>query len=267
MKILFSTLAVIAFGQLSQAEVTLTVGEINDKRTTGEFFAGLEIALKLSGPELAEAKGMRVNVKSASDDTGKALPEPKNKFRGKDEFEKLQKGMGGRLGKSKDDEFEVKLEFGNPPRAAKAVKEITGSIELLIPSKDPAAVINASLAKDAGKPLDNPALKAAGVEFTLKAPKKSEKKESGGSIFGSDENGISYEIKDPKSMVASVEVFDAGGKKLEPNGHMSGGFGGAKSVTISFSEKPPADATIKIYLVTEKSVISVPLALKNIALP
>ena len=42
------------------------------------------------------------------------------------------------------------------------------------PKTDPASVVTANLAKDAGKPLDQPAMKAAGVEITFKAPKGEE---------------------------------------------------------------------------------------------
>ena len=267
MKSLLHATFAVALAHSAFAEVKLTVGDINDKRTTGKFFAGLEIELKLSGPELATAKGIRTTVKTATDDTGKAIPEPESRFGSKGAFEELQKGFGG-SGDDKADEFQVKLEFGNPPRAAKAVKELTGSIELLIPEKDPAAIISASVAKDAGKPLDNAALKEAGVEFTLNAPGAPGKKESAfGLGGGGGENDIGYEIKDPKNKVASVEFFDASGKKLESNGRMSSGFGDSKAVTVSFNAKPPAGAVVKIYVVTEKSVVTVPFALKEIALP
>ena len=268
MKSLLHATVTLALAHSALAEVKVTLGDINDKRTTGKFFAGLEIEVKLSGPELATAKGIRTTVKSATDDAGKALPEPENRFGSKSAFEELQKGFGGGFGDDKADEFQVKLEFGNPPRSAKAVKEITGSIELLIPAKDPAAIITASVAKDAGKPLDNAVLKEAGVEFTLNTPGAPGKKENAfGLGGGGGENDIGYEIKDPKSKVASVEFFDASGKKLESNGRMSSGFGDSKAVTTTFNAKPPADAVVKIYVVTEKSVVTVPLVLKDIALP
>ena len=263
MKPLLRATFALALAHVAFAEVKVTLGDINDKRTSGKFFAGLEIELKLSGPELAEAKGIRTTVKSATDDSGKALPEPENRFGSKSGFEELQKGFGD----DKADEFQVKLEFGNPPRAAKAVKELTGSIELLIPAKDPAAIISASVTKDAGKPLEDAVLKAASVEFTLTAPGGAGKKNAAFGLGGAGENDINYEIKDPNNKVASVEFFDAGGKKLESNGRMSSGFSDSKSVTITFNAKPPADAVAKIYVVTEKSVVTVPLALKDIALP
>jgi hypothetical protein len=268
MKTLLSISAAAVVAHAAFAEVKLTVGDISDKRTTGKFFSGLEVELKLTGPELLEARGIRTVVKSAMDDTGKKLPEKENRFVS-DGFEELKKAFGGGFGgEKKENEFQVKLEFGNPPRSAKAIKTLSGSIELLIPQKDPASVVSASFAKDAGKPLENPVLKAAGVELTLRAPGAAGKKAGvlgfGG---GGGENDLGYEIKDPNKKVASMEFFDAAGKKLESNGRMSSSFGGAQSVSHSFNAKPPADAVVKIYVVTDKSVITVPLELKDIPLP
>jgi hypothetical protein len=43
--------------------------------------------------------------------------------------------------------------------------------------------------------------------------------------------------------------------------------GGTKSVSVSFDAKPPADAVAKIYVVTDKSVVTVPVELKDVPLP
>jgi hypothetical protein len=267
-KSLILAATIVALAQPAFAEVKVAVGDINDKRTNGKFFSGLEIQLNLSGPELSAAKGIRTTVKTATDDTGAALPKAENRFRA-DGFEALEKAFGFSSGdEKKAEEFQVKLEFGNPPRSAKAIQNLTGTIELLMPEKDPAAVITASVAKDGGKPLENPALKAAGVQFSLRKPSKEQKKEDGPfGIGGLGENDLGYQITDPNKKVASVEFFDAAGKKLESNGRMSSGFGGTQTVTITFRDKPPADAIAKIYVVTDKSVVTVPLALKNVVLP
>lgn len=255
------------FANSAFAAVTATVGEISDKRTTGKFFAGLEIELKLAGPELANAKGIRTIVTAATDDAGNLLKKKDNQFAA-DGFEELQRAFGGGFGEKKADEFQVKLEFANPARAAKAIKTLTGSIELLLPQQDPASIVTASVAKDAGKPLDNAALKAAGVEIKLLKPEPGAKKPAGISFSPSlGENDLGYEIKDPKKKVASVEFFTAAGKKLETQGRMSSGFNDSKTVSVSFKEKPPADSVAKIYIVTAKSVLTVPLNLKDIALP
>src|SRR6202008_13065 len=54
-------------------KVGVLAGEIKDSRTTGSFFAGMEVELKLVGDVLVDAKGMRLNVDTAVDDTGRNL--------------------------------------------------------------------------------------------------------------------------------------------------------------------------------------------------
>ena len=231
---------------LAEAEVAVTVGEVSDRRTTGKFFSGLELKLLLEGPELATAKGVRLKLETAADDTGKKLVDPK---RGTfdDDFEPLKEpfGMGAKKGV-----YEVALNLLNPVRAAKSVK-LTAKIELMSPAADPASIVTASVAKTAGKPLDHAALKAAGVTLTLKAPK--------GDTFA-------YTLKDPKGQVASVEFCGADGKALESQGRSSWSMMGGSDVSMDLPNHP-AEVVAKIYLITAKSLISVPLKLDAVALP
>lgn len=241
-------LLVIGTACLAKAEVAVTVGEVNDKRTTGEFFSGLELKLLLAGPELADVKGVRVKVDSATDDTGKNVVDSKSSAFAND-FKPLEEPFGFGSNKKKG-VFEIELKLLNPVRAAKSVK-IAGKVELMSPKADPASIVTASLAKTAGKPLDNAALKAAGVTLTLKAPK------------GDD---LAYELKDPKKKVASVEFCGADGKALKVNGTSSWGGMGSSSVTVTIPNRP-AEVVAKIYLITEKSLITVPLKLDAVELP
>jgi hypothetical protein len=58
--------------------VRVSAGTIEDRRTTGRFFAGLEIELKLTGDDVADAKSARIVLKKAVDETGRdILPEQK----------------------------------------------------------------------------------------------------------------------------------------------------------------------------------------------
>ena len=233
------------------AEVKLTVGDINDRRTTGKFFRGLEIELKISGPELANCKAMKVSVKDAVDDAGKTLKKAENSF-GADEFQSLKTSFGN-FGKGSENEYELKLEFENPSRSAKALKEVNGTVELLLPSNDPQSIVSIALDKESGKPVANPAIAAAGAEITFQAPK------------GSD---VSYMLKDPKAKIAAIEICTADGKAIETSGRMtSSAFGGPKSTTLSLATAPGAGAMAKIYLLTDKSRVSVPISLKEVALP
>lgn len=237
----------------AHGEVKVSIGEISDRRTTGKFFKGLELTLKLSGPELAEAKGMRATIKDAADDTGKAL-QPNERAGDNSAFQPLKKPFGSGFGgdKAKADEFELKLEFENPARAAKTLKAINGAVELLMPARDPQSVITAHPVKDAGKALANPALQAAGVEITFTAPK--------GNEFG-------YSLKDAGNKIAAVEFCSPDGKPLETQGRMTSRFNkGPQQVSVTL-ESAPADAIAKIYLLTDKSVLNVPIALNSVPLP
>lgn len=238
----------VILSNLAPAEITVRVGEISDKRTTGEFFSGLEIKLLVSGPELADAKGLRMKVESAADDNGKSLIKTDKHSMFADRFEPLKEPFGP--GKKQKGEFEVGVDLANPPRSAKTVA-LVGKLEVMSPKADPASVVTADVAKVAGKPLDDPALKAAGVEITFKAPKGDE---------------LSYELKDPESKVATVDFCSADGKPLESNGSSSMGFGKTKNVSVTLSNLP-ADMTVKIYLITAKSVVMVPVKLDAVTLP
>ncbi|MES2657432.1 MAG: hypothetical protein V4689_02380 [Verrucomicrobiota bacterium] len=246
MKHLLSLLMALSIPAL--AETAVRVGEVSDKRTTGEFFSGLEIKLLVSGPELADAKGLRVKIDSATDDTGKSLIKTDKRSMFADKFEPLKEPFGP--GKKQKGEFEIGIDLANPPRTAKTVA-IIGKLEVMSPNADPTSVVTASVAKVAGTPLDEPTLKAAGVEITFKAPKGDE---------------FSYELKDPESKVATVEFCSADGKPLKSNGSSSMGFGKSKNVSVTLTN-PPADVTAKIYLITAKSVIILPIKLDAITLP
>jgi hypothetical protein len=245
----FITSLFLATAIFAHAEVKVTLGEVSDRRTTGQFMQGLEIQLKLSGPELAECKGVRVVVKDAKDNAGKDVPVEKDPFTNGG-FAALEKAFGS-FGNNKGDEFEVKLKLKNPARAAESLA-INGAVEFLMPSKDPASTLTVDVAKEAGKPLANEALKAGGVTITLNAPKADE---------------MTYKIADPNKKVSSVEFCSADGKALETNGWSSSGFGGAKDVTIRLRDKAPAGVVAKVYVLTEKSVVSVPLKLEKLVLP
>ncbi len=236
---------------LAHAEVKVTVGDISDKRTSGRSgFSGLDIELKIGGPELADCKGLRVVVKEAKDDAGKAVKAQTNTFN-EGGFESPQKAFGGGFGGDKKDEFQSKVELENPARSAKSLS-LDAAVELLIPSKDPTAVVSVDIAKEAGKVVAGDALKAAGVTITFKAPKDSE---------------VGYTISDPGKKVASVEFCAPDGKPLETSGHMTSGFSGKKDVTVSLREEGGAKAVAKIYLVTAKSVVVVPVKLPSVTLP
>src|SRR5512134_427444 len=115
----------LAAGALPAQDLRVSTGTIEDRRTTGRFFAGLEVELKLTGDDLADAKSARILLKKAVDETGRdLLPEKKPD----EDF----KSVGS---------SELKLSLKNPARGASQIKEIAGEVQLFVPTRDPAAVV------------------------------------------------------------------------------------------------------------------------------
>ena len=247
MKPIFPVLAIAMAASLSFADVSVTLDDLSDRRALKDMFKGLEVTLNLSGPELAEAKGVKIEVAEAKDDLGTDVSKVE-RFGFGGEFEQLQKKFGS---EAKPGEFELKLKLPNPARAAKKLM-ISGTVKLLVPSKDPAGVVTVNPAKESGKAVESDALKAAGVEITFTAPKGAE---------------AGYKIVDPKNAVASVEYCSADGKPLETSGTSSFGFNGTKNITVSLNNPVPADSVAKIYLITAKSVVTLPFKLDGLDLP
>ena len=241
-------LLILASANPLLADVSVTVGEISDKRTTGKFFSGLEIKLLVAGKEMAKVKGMKVTIEKATDDTGKNLLDGKKSGFREDEFAPLQEPFGSQPKVA--DSFETEVNLANPPRTAKTVS-VSGKIELLSPDADPASVITADLSKTAGKALDDATLKAAGVEITFEKPK---------------DDSISYKIQDPNKKVAAIEFCGADGKPLKSNGSSSFGFGATMNRSVNI-QNLPAQVSASIQLLTDKAVITVPVKLDGIKLP
>jgi hypothetical protein len=279
-------------------KVGVLAGEIKDSRTTGSFFAGMEVELKIVGDALVDAKGIRVTVDSAIDDTGRLLINEKTE---KSEFTEID--MSDKTATT------AKVELRNPVRQATAIQELSGSVELFIPRRDVESIATiTNLSRNLGVPITASALKGAGIELVIwnkdqfEARKKAEeeklKKElaanrksdgegaseedlgealAGGlqKMFGSlfsgfgrmEENSLAFQITDPQSRLVNVEFEDERGKPIGTNGRMTMGGGKEKTSIYEFSEKLPATARIKVYVLTQKATIKVPFKLAGLPLP
>jgi len=273
------------------AQVRVMAGEVSDTRRSDGFFNKLEVKLKLMGDALAEAKAVRLKVNKAVDETGKDLIGEKTND---DEFEEIA---------SSDENPKLDVELKNPTRRATEVTEISGVIELYTPRKDPASTVTiAGALRLTGKPLVNPALRVQGVEITLwtkeqfEARKKAEEErmkklaeskrkeavaEMGeemaaglmkifGGLFSAmsemDENSIALRLDDKQSKVLSIEFEDAAGKPIRRNSRSTMG-DNPQTIIFGFEQKLPATAKIKVYLMTPKSVVTVPFKVANVPLP
>lgn len=275
----------LAAGALPAQDLRVSTGTIEDRRTTGRFFAGLEVELKLTGDDLADAKSARILLKKAVDETGRdLLPEKKPD----EDF----KSVGS---------SELKLSLKNPARGASQIKEIAGEVQLFVPTRDPAAVVTVDrLLSRMDKPIDPPGLKAQKISVRLVSPKahraaakkreaefekemekhrEEMKKEAGddktaealmalvkgfsGMMNEVGDNDVILEIEDEQKKLLDVSVVRANGETIDTRGSMSSG--GLK--ILQFGEKLPPDAKLKFLLQTRKSIVSAPFTLANVPLP
>lgn len=274
---------------VSVAQVRVLPTEIKDERANASSFAGLEIELKVFGELLSDAKAIRLKVDTAVDETGKNIIKDDQS---QPEFNELSE--------SDQNVAKVSLKLKNPARQAMTIREIAGSFEFFVPSKDPASSIAiTNIPKVIGLPVTSPALKAAGIEITLwnKAQFDARKKieedklkkaqtkakqaktedevtralaEVFGSLFASlgnmDEDDVALQVKDPQSKIVAIEFQDANGNPIS-SGRMSMGNSAEQTRVYDFREKLSADASLKIYVMTAKSVVKAPFKISNIPLP
>src|SRR5262249_8140836 len=271
-------------------DVKVTTANVEDQRVSDERFGGLTIELQLTGAGAADVKAIRIKVKSAKDDVGTNLSKPDKDERPRD-FEEF----------SVDRHPGPEIRLSNPRRDASSI-EVAGEVELFIPTRDASTKQRIDkFLNQLDKPISNPSLKTAKVEITPLSGKEykarkakdrptkeqiaAEGKKRGASdkeiqealalmdaltALGGEEpseNSILLETKDPDGRLISVEVAKADGSELHSQGRSSNGGRELKMVKIELAEKPPADAVLLLTLRTPKSVVSLPLSLKEVALP
>jgi hypothetical protein len=283
--VVFSAVAALALTRPAPGqEVRVSAGTVEDRRTTGRFFGGLEVELKLTGDDLADARSARILLKKAVDETGRDLL-PENR---------------------RDEDFssvgsQMKVSLKNPARGASALKEISGDVELYVPSRDPASVVTVDrVMSRMDRAVDAPALRSQKIAVRVVSPKahraaakkrdaefekemekhKEEMKQEAGDDKTAEalmalvkgfsgmmnevgDNDLILEVEDEQKKVLDVSVFGPKGNPIDTRGSMSSG----TLRILQFGEKLPADAKLKILLQTRKSIVSAPFSLTNVPLP
>ena len=276
--------ALVVPAALFAQDVRVSPGTIEDRRTTGKFFAGLEVELKLTGDDIADAKSARLLVQKAVDESGRdLLAENKSE----PDFQTFNDSL--------------KASLKNPARGASTLKEVSGRIELFVPSRDPSSTVTIDrVTSRMDKAVDSAALKAQKISMRVVSPKahraaakkreaeldaemakhKEEmKKEAGddktaealmalvkgfsGMMNEVGDNDLILEFSDEQKRILDISVVDSKGEPISSNGSMSSG--GLK--IINFSQKLPPDAKLKVLLQTRKSIVSAPFSLTNVPLP
>jgi hypothetical protein len=275
---------------LAGQDLKVAPGTVEDQRFSDNRMGGMTIELKLTGASVKDVKAVRARVKSAKDNLGTDLHKPGKEEKVPD-FEEF----------SSDRHPGPRISLSNPSRDATSL-EVAGELEAFIPSRDPATVqkFEKALTK-LDKPISSAALKWAKVEITplsaaaYKARQqqnrptteqiREEGKKAGASeaeiqqavklmeamaaLGGEDptETSVLLETKDPDGRIISIELAGPDGAELHAGSRGSTGGRDVKLVKIDLSEKPPQDTALVVTLRTPKSVVSIPLKWKEVALP
>ncbi|MEO8430263.1 MAG: hypothetical protein ABI592_02055 [Acidobacteriota bacterium] len=286
-----SFLLAAGFGAAALAQdVKVAAGTVEDQRASDARMGGVTVELALSGSSLPEVKALRVRLKSAKDDLGASLLPPVSEGKVA-EFEEF----------STDRHPGPHFSLGSPARDATKIT-VSGDLELFMPSRDPATKQKfEKILSRLDKPLASPVLKAAKVEITPLSPAAynarekasrptreqmmAEGKKHGASeeeiqaaikmmdaisaIQGDapDEKTVLVATKDPDGKIISVDLVAADGSELHAPSRGTTGGNEDKLIRIDFSEKPPADATLLVTLRTAKSILTIPINMKEVALP
>ncbi len=262
---------------------------LQDRRSDGHF-PRCTLGMELPDYPAHEVTAARVVVKKAVDDLGTNLVK-------EDAADvRLEPTQRGQFGKPDDGKAApptiVFAEMKNPPRAAKALKEVSGEIELFVPSRDPngEARIERFLAL-AGKAAVHPALRANGVEisFVSKAQLDAERKkaeeaetaklkkegyEDADSIRSmvesalysfpkGEERQVVLKVKDPRKAIQEIKTFSASGERVFGTDSEESGF----RVLTFWNDPPQADWTLSIQMRSDSSLVRHTFAFRDVPLP
>ena len=270
-------------------DVKVAPGTVEDQRFSDPQFGGMSIELRLTGAGVADVKALRARVKSAKDDRGTNLYKPReDKVPDFEEF-------------SVDRRPGPHVSLMSPSRDASSV-DLAGELELFMPGRDPNTKQKfEKFQARLDKPISSAALKSARVEITplsaaayktrqqANRPTKeqiaAEGKKHGASQAEIDQaikmiealsalqgeepsdTSVLIETKDPDGKIISIDVLAADGKELHAPSRGSSGGNDLKLLKLDLSEKPPPDASLLVTLRTAKSVVSIPMNFKEVALP
>jgi hypothetical protein len=287
--LVLSAVLLFSFAAFGQTNVGVELDEVVDNRVTaGPFVGSLDLRLKLTGSGLDRAAAARINVKEARDDRGNVLSGGSRMS----DFTPREYNMGT-----------LQCSLATPARAASSVR-VKGTVELFVPARDPSATMKIDKAfANLDKPLASKTLKAAKMEITplssagyvalMKSRKITEKDIEGiraeGKKRGVPEKEIELAIElakafesidtppSDKAVILSgkkadfdriyrVEILGADGNPINVTSRSTSTRGESSIMTLDPSEKPPANASLQIVLLTDKARMSVPFEL-SVPLP
>jgi hypothetical protein len=280
---------VLLLATTAHAQVTVEIDDVSDNRVSaGPWVGTLDLRVNLKGAAADKANAARIVVKDARDDRGTVLSEN----RATPDFMPREYNSGM-----------LQFSLATPARDASTVK-IKGSVELFVPARDPNAIVKIDKAfAKLDAPLTSKALKAAKVTLTplsragyaaaqkankLDDAKIAEIRAEGKKRGVSDEEietaiGLAkaFESMDgdlPENAIIlsgtktdfdrvfRVEVLGADGKPINTSARSTSTRGQSSIMTINPTEAVPPNATLQVFLLTDKSRVTSPFEL-NVPLP
>ena len=228
-------LSLVAPEAAAQDEVRVAITKVQDSRSryqASDASARLTLFPRLEGAGLAEARGYRLTVTGAKDDLGNALAPDSD---------------GPTKWTGKPDGMELWLKFAGPARGASTVT-LSGTVEAWIPSREPASEVKVEkFYSKAGKPLVEPALKAAKLKLTV-LPRDRVKE---GNIV------VVGPAADMENLI-EIGVLKADGTLMEASDRGNQSNDEEAMMEVAHNEAIPADATLVLTFWTDKAVFSFP---------
>ncbi len=275
---------------LAQALPRVAVKEVVDDRYGRDLgSSGLIVGLKLDGAEAGKYPEGRARLTAASDDGGRSLLPPKS---AEPRFSNLVFGSG------------LRVVMTTPSRDSRSVN-VSGTVELYCPSKDPAAVVKIPMgAQKLDAPIVSPGLAAANVKVTLLSKqgwKEEMKKQNGPEAMarlraemkkeGRSDEEIEESLETRKAFspldadedagewvallaseadmlkIRSVRVLEADGSEIAST-RASGRSDGVNAIRRDrFVKAAGPGTTLVLSLLTDASSVFVPFELKAVPLP
>ena len=260
---------------------------IEDERVAGDSQTPrMTLTVTLPGTKHNDVAAMRVVTTKVVDDLGTNLV-PENAAEA--QFESV--GQRDVYPGEEPPPATVSIPLKTASRKARVLKEVAAEVELYTPALDPAALVAIPrFLGEAGKPIVNPVLQAAGVEITILSKeqieaekkvhgekKRAESKKMGlegetldrivglavESYLSSSWINVYLKVKDPKGAVFDFVYLDAEGKVAEVNSSTEAGFVGLSAR----GGEPGPDYGLQVRLKTPKTLARYVFTLRDVALP
>lgn len=222
----------------------------------------LKMTVHVAGGAAAKAVQFgHVKITQATDDKGNSLLVPAKERRQPRDYEKGYVTITKRWRDQAKNGFQADFVRLKPAaRAAVKIAKVTGSLKLLTGGKVTAVTIPNARSL-IGIELEHPALKAAGVKIKIISPEPST------AAWVDPSKTIAFQIDGKVEAVLAASIVDASGKAVRCLPNLQTVSGGIKRLSVTAEKKLPDKAGLKLSVLGDAKVITVPFTLKDVPLP